>query len=45
MDQNDFDMEDNDIETIWNDKGAHSFKMGVGQAFVSVEDLMLKLRI
>ena len=45
MDENDFDMDEKYIDTIWNDKDSHSFKMGVGQAFVSVEDLMLKLKI
>ena len=44
MDENGFNMDQNDIETIQNDKGAHTFKMGVGKAFVSVEYLMLKFK-
>ena len=44
MYENDSDIDDNDIETIRNDKGAHRFKMEIGQVFVSVEDLMMKVK-
>ena len=44
MYENDSDIDDNDIETICNDKGAHRFKMEIGQVLVSVEDLMMKVK-
>ena len=43
-DDNYFDMDENYIGTIFNDEGAHNFKMKVAQYFSPMEYLVMKLK-